>query len=84
MANNKVHSLERTQRCSGLHAVAVVAQVLSGGWRSQATAIRIKYRHKNQRREDWRTVSSEVAKVARPFRNMRCLYRESNSPHIFL
>jgi len=40
MVNSKVHSLERTRRCSGLRAVTVVAQALSGGRRSQATAIR--------------------------------------------
>jgi len=39
MVNSKVHSLERTRRCGGLRAVAVVAQALQGGWRSQATAI---------------------------------------------
>jgi len=40
MVNSKVHSLERTRRCSGLRAVAVVVHALSGGWRSQAKAIR--------------------------------------------
>jgi len=44
MVNSKVHSLERTRRCSGLRAVTVLQwwpkpYQVTGGWCSQATAI---------------------------------------------